>query len=144
MRHPRHLDRRRRDPLKRRSLEEWRQAFAQFDHLTDALICAGRKVLWDYPATAPLTTQFTGLYHRLAKLPPPRQIEHCLVRLGYHPHKAQRALIAWGQSYKVREKTQINAYERHLCSLVPPAYRDNQDTGSVSVLDLQRKGPSNA
>jgi hypothetical protein len=43
------------------------------------------------------------------------------------------------------KQTEINAYERKLCSLVPPAYRYYDTEGSVSVnLPLERKTPGNS
>ena len=135
---------RRTDPLRRRTLEEWRQAFARFRILTDALICASRKVAWDYPNTAPVTKRFVEAYHRLATLPPKEEIERCLVRLGYHPVQAHRALTAWGQSAKVRDASTLNAYGRHIESLVAPAFRE-EPQGSVSVcLSPARKNPGNS
>lgn len=135
---------RRCDPLKRRTLEDWRKAFAKFDVLTDAVVCAGRKVAWDYPYTNPVTDCFSNLYHRVAKLPPKNEIRKALIVLGYHPVQAKRAVTAWGQSYRVRNKTEVNAYERHLCSLVAPAFRDDTE-GCVSInLKPESKNPSNA
>jgi hypothetical protein len=42
---------RRSDPLRRRTLDDWSKAFAKFTVLTDAVVCAARKVAWDYPYT---------------------------------------------------------------------------------------------
>jgi hypothetical protein len=128
---------RRSDPLRRRTLDDWSKAFAKFTVLTDAVVCAARKVAWDYPYTGPVTNRFSSLYRQIVKLPPPAAVERALLRLGYHPVQAYRAAGTWGQ-------TEVNTYERHLCSLVPPAYRDDTE-GSVSInLPLETKTPGNS
>jgi hypothetical protein len=135
---------RRTDPLRRRTLDDWRRAFARFRVITPALICASRKVAWDYPGVRSVTDSFSEGYHSLVRLPPKNDIVRCLVRLGYHPIQAERAVIAWGQACQSRNAVEVNAYGRHLQTLIAPAYREDND-GSVSVnLSLDSKNPGNS
>jgi hypothetical protein len=130
---------RRFDPLRRRTMEDWRRAFARFRVLSAALICASRKIEWDYPIAKPVTRQFVDAYHRLTALPPNRDIEKCLVRLGYHPIQAHRALTV-----KDRDGTTVNVYGHHLLSLISPAYREEEEDSVSVCLPPARKNPGDS
>jgi hypothetical protein len=89
---PNRILNRRFDPLRRRTPDEWRRVFAA-QRCSSTLICAARRVFWDYPASACVTDTFRDAYRRLSRLPSVADLEACLVRLGYHPIQAHRAAV---------------------------------------------------
>ena len=106
-RRPRRLTERRFDPLKLRTLAQWRTAFESLGVITTATICCARKVYWDYPDTAPITQCFKESYLNMAYLPNDEEVVVLLLRLGYTHLQACRALAMTGK----RSKDQITDRE---------------------------------
>ena len=99
-RRPRRLTERRFDPLKLRTLAQWRVAFESLGVITTATICCARKVYWDYPDTAPITGCFKESYLNVAYLPNDEEVVMLLLRLGYTHLQACRALAMTGKRSK--------------------------------------------
>lgn len=104
---------RRSDPLKLRTVEEWRSVFA-LEPVTDALICASRRVFWDYPKSCEVTCIYREPYHDLIGMPSDYDVEVCLIKLGYHPVQAHRAAIG---GYRPPEQPPV--------SPIPDGFRDD-------------------
>ena len=99
-RRPRRLTERRFDPLRTRTLAQWRTAFESLGVITMATICCARKVYWDYPDTAPITGCFKESYLNVAYLPNDEEVVMLLLRLGYTHLQACRALAMTGKRSK--------------------------------------------
>lgn len=111
---------RRYDPLRRLSPADWSRRLRRFATITPALICACNRLRFDYEQSAPATADIRARYRTLAQLPPKDGIRDCLVRLGYPPVQADRAVHSYGSSYRVRNQLEINAYARELAALSHP------------------------
>jgi hypothetical protein len=124
-RKPNRILNRRHDPLKRLTAADWRVRVARFPAVTDALICACSRLFFDYAASATATAYIRAQYRYLARLPPKESIRRCLLQLGYPPVQADRAVLSYGQTYRVKEKDAVNQVDWHLRSLAsePDGYQ---------------------
>ncbi len=120
---PRRILNRRFDPLRRLSPADWARRLTRFGEITPALVCACNRLRFDYEASAPATVEIRARYRSLAQLPPKAEIRRYLRLLGYPPIQADRAVASYGDSYKVRNRLEVNAYDRQLAALVAPNYR---------------------
>jgi hypothetical protein len=114
---PNRILNRRHDPLRRLTTEDWRRRLSRFTTVTDALICACSRLFFDYAASAPATADIRAQYRYLARLPPRDEIRACLLRLGYPPVQAERAVHSYGQTYRVRDQGAVNRRDWVLRSL---------------------------
>lgn len=108
----RRLTNRRYDPLKRRTLAEWRAAFESLGEITIPLICCARKVYCDYPNTAPITNLFRDPYQDITHLPDDEHVVKLLIQIGYPPLQACRALALTGRANGDPESDRIVNRER--------------------------------
>jgi hypothetical protein len=111
---PRRFTNRRYDPLKRRTLAEWRAAFEALGRVTIPVICCARKVYFDYPATAPITQCFKESYLSIAYLPDDEEVAPLLLRMGYTALQAQRAQALTGKRGVAKESDREVNRERRL------------------------------
>ena len=112
-RRPRRLTERRFDPLRTRTLAQWRTAFESLGVITMATICCARKVYWDYPDTAPITGCFKESYLNVSYLPNDEEVVMLLLCLGYTHLQACRAMAMTGKRSKdQRTDREVNRERR--------------------------------
>lgn len=131
----RRLTNRRYDPLKRRTLAEWRAAFEALGEITIPLICCARKVYCDYPYTAPITNMFREPYQEITHLPDDKHVTRLLVKVGYPPLQAERALALTGRANGNPEADRIVNRERQAIerARLNRFDDDDDDTGKAYV-----------
>lgn len=126
---------RRYDPLRRRSVDEWRRQFEALGEITLAVICCARKVYWDYPDSAPVTSPFRDAYREITYLPDDEEVVLLLLRLGYTPLQACRSLALTGRDNGDPESDRAVNVEKHSAEAARfhQAWEDEDEAGKAYV-----------